>query len=149
MEEIVRVFGLNWKLLIIQAVNFGVLLLALWYFLYRPVLKMLDARREKIEEGVKSAEKSQERLREIEGERDTVLKDATKSAEELLGSSKERAQEQASQIVNDANTRADSILVSAEQRAQEAKEQALRESKEEIGRAAVLAAERILKDSKQ
>ncbi|MAZ67722.1 ATP synthase F0 subunit B [bacterium] len=146
MEEIVKVFGLNWKLLIVQAVNFGVLLLALWYFLYRPVLKMLDTRREKIEEGVKSAEKSQERLREIEGERDTVLKEATKSAEELLASSKERAQEQASQIVNDANTRADSILVSAEQRAQEAKEQALRESKAEIGKAAVLAAERILKE---
>jgi len=146
MEEIVRVFGLDWKLLIIQAVNFGVLLLALWYFLYKPIITMLDARREKIEAGVKSAEASQERLKEIEGERDGVLKKATLSAEELLSASKDRAQEQASRIVGDANSRADSILEGANKRADEAKEQALRESKEEIGRAAILAAEKILKE---
>jgi len=69
MEEIAKVFGLDWKLLIIQAVNFGVLLLVLWYFLYKPVLKMLDERRGKIQKGVEDAENAEIRLTEIEGER--------------------------------------------------------------------------------
>jgi F-type H+-transporting ATPase subunit b len=145
MEEIVKVFGLDWKLLIVQAVNFGVLLFALWYFLYRPILAMLDARREKIEQGIHSAEKSQARLREIEEERNVVLKEATKSAEDILASSKERAEEQASHIVSTANIRADSLLQGATKRAQEAHERALRESKKEIGKAAILAAEKILR----
>lgn len=145
MEEIARVFGLNWKLFLVQTVNFGVLLLALWYFLYRPVLNMIDARREKIEQGVKSAEKAEERLGEIEGEREEVLKKATNEADDILATSKDRAQEKASSIVTEADTRADSILSGAQQRAEEMKEQALRESKEEIGKAAILAAERILK----
>ncbi|QSH39550.1 F0F1 ATP synthase subunit B [Candidatus Kaiserbacteria bacterium] len=145
MEEIARVFGLNWKLFIVQTVNFGVLLLVLWYFLYRPVLNMIDARRQKIEEGVASAEKAQERLGEIEGEREDVLKKATTEADEILSTSKDRAQEKASEIVTEAGNRAESLVESAQQRAEEMKEQALRESKEEIGKAAILAAEQILK----
>lgn len=145
MEEIAKVFGLNWKLFIIQIVNFGVLLLVLWYFLYRPVLNMLDARREKIEEGVRSAEKAHSRLAEIEGERTEVLKSATQEADTILSTSKDRAKEKATDLVNEATLRADSIVDGAQQRAEEMKEQALRESKEEIGKAAILAAERILK----
>jgi len=145
MEEIANVFGLNWKLLIIQAVNFGVLLLVLWYFLYKPVLKMLDERREKIEKGVEDAETAGTRLEEIEGERDGVLKEATNSASEILATSKARADEQASSITENANSRAESILESANQRAEEMKEQAMQESREEIGKAAILAAEKVLR----
>jgi len=146
MEEIANVFGLNWKLLLVQTVNFGVLLLVLWYFLYKPVLKMLDERREKIEGGIKDAEKAGSRLEEIESERDTVIKNASVEASEIIATSKNRAQEQASQITTEATTRADSILKSADLRSDELKEQALRESKEEIGKAAILAAERILRE---
>lgn len=146
MEEIARVFGLNWKLLLIQAVNFGVLLLALWYFLYRPVLKMLDARKEKIERGVQDAEHAHTRLKEIEGEREGIVREATQSAEEILATSKTRAQEEANELMKDASARAESIVESATQQAQESKAQALRESEAEIGKAAILAAERILKD---
>ncbi len=148
MEEIASVFGLNWKLLIIQAVNFGVLLLVLRYFLYKPVLKMLDERREKVEKGVKDAEAAGVRIQEIEGERDGVLTDASNKAGEILETSKTRAQEQASQIATDANARAETILESANLRSEELKEQALRESKAEIGKAAILAAEVILRDKK-
>jgi F0F1-type ATP synthase membrane subunit b/b' len=45
MGDLFAAFGINWKLLVIQAVNFGVLLLALWYFLYTPVLTMIDERK--------------------------------------------------------------------------------------------------------
>ena len=146
MEEIAKVFGLDWKLLLIQIVNFGVLLLVLWYFLYTPVLKMLDSRRDKIEKGVKDAERANERLQEIEVERDDVLKEATTNATEIISNSKERAIEQADEIVGGANEKAKNIISSADTLAEEAKEKAIQESKEEIGKAAILAAEKILKE---
>lgn len=146
MEEIVRVFGLDWKLLLVQAVNFGLLMAVLWYFLYQPVMNMLDARQKKIEEGVKSAEAAEKRLEEIEGEKDAVLKKATNEASDIVSNSKSRAEEQASGIISDANKRADSIVDQAQTQAHEAKEQAMRESQSEIARAAVLAAEKILRE---
>ncbi|PCI90381.1 ATP synthase F0 subunit B [Candidatus Kaiserbacteria bacterium] len=145
MEEIAKVFGLNWKLLLVQIVNFGVLLAVLWYFLYNPILAMLDERRKKIEEGVQNAEDAGKRLGEIEGERKTILKDATLSAGDILSTSKGRAEEQAKSIVDDATSKAGSIAESAAKRADEAREQALRESREEIGRSAILAAEKIMR----
>ena len=38
MNELFAAFGIDWKLLLAQGVNFGIVLVALWYFLYRPVM---------------------------------------------------------------------------------------------------------------
>ncbi len=146
MGELFSTFGINVSLLIAQIINFGVLLLALWYFLYRPVLSMIDARQRKIEEGVQNAEAATTRLKEIEGERDAVLKQASLSAEEILATSKSRAQEKATQTLADASNRAESIVSNAQKQAEEAKTQALRESQAEISKAAILAAEKILRE---
>lgn len=146
MNEILGVFGINWKLLLVQAFNFGVLVLALWYFLYRPVIAMLEKRRKVVEKGVKDAEKSEKRLEEIEGERDDIIAEATTEGSKIVGDAKERGDEKASEIVGDANARAEHILTDANARAEEAKEKAMRESKDEIAGAAILAAEKVLRD---
>ena len=146
MGELFAAFGIDWRLLIMQLINFALLLVALWYFLYRPVIALIDTRREKIEEGVKDAERAHTRLSEIEGERDTLLREATQSADTIVATSKTRAEEEASSIVGTAHTRAESIVTDAQARAEEAKRRALRESKEEIGKAAILAAAKIVRE---
>ena len=60
MEEILHAFGIDWRLILIQVVNFGILAGALWYFLYTPVLKILNDREEKIRKGIEYAEAAQE-----------------------------------------------------------------------------------------
>ena len=57
MEAIIEVFGLDTKLLFIQAVNFALLLIILWWFLYRPLARIVGERQQVIEKGVKDAEK--------------------------------------------------------------------------------------------
>jgi len=146
MGEITKVFGLDWRLLIIQAVNFGVLLWVLWYFLYHPIIKMIDERKGKIAKGVHDADKAEKRLTEIEGERVEVLTKASQQAEEILFHSKERAEEKADIRIKQAHAQSESLVASAELRAEEMKEQALRESREEIGKAAILAAAKILRE---
>lgn len=146
MSELFSTFGIDVSLLVTQVINFGVLLVGLWWFLYRPVIRMIDERQAKIAEGVENAEKAETRLSEIEQERDDVLSDARNDATSIVQHAKERAEEQASGIVGEAHQRAEGVLEAANARAEEAKAQALRESKEEIGRAAILAAEKILRE---
>jgi F-type H+-transporting ATPase subunit b len=148
MSEIVQVFGINWKLLLIQMVNFGVLLFALWYFLYTPIINLIDERRKKIVEGVRNAEKAEERLGEIQKERGVILDKATNKAGEIVSTSKLRAKEQADEILGDAHHRAEGVLSDALKRAEEAKRKALAESQREIAQAAILAAEKVLRESK-
>ena len=42
MGQVLAAFGIDWRLLLINSINFGLLLLALWYFLYGPLMKMLE-----------------------------------------------------------------------------------------------------------
>ena len=52
--------GLNIPLLIVQTLNFFVILLVLRLFLYKPILGMLDQRAQRIREGLDAADKSKE-----------------------------------------------------------------------------------------
>ena len=148
MEPLLSVFGVNWKLLLAQGFNFALLLIVLTYFLYKPVLKIIDERREKIAQGVKTAEAAARKLEEAKKESDSIIGSASREAEGLVAVARTRANEQGVEIIRSAENRADSILADAKARAEEEKRQALFESEKEITRAALLAAERILKTSK-
>jgi len=144
MDQLFATFGINWKLLLIQGVNFGVLLVALSYFLYRPVMKMLDERREKIAEGVRAAEAAQQRLAAAKEEGETLVGDAAREAESLVAAARVRADEKGAEIVSGAETKAESIVREATARAEESQRRAMQESEKEIAKAAMLAAEKIL-----
>ena len=146
MGELFSTFGINVKLLIIQMVNFGILLLALWYFLYTPILKMIDERRRKIEKGVKDAEEAEKRLGDIELERDGIFTEARKQADSIVGEAKERAVEKEKEMLTEAEHRALATERAAEERALETQAKALRESNAQIAQAAMLAAEKILRN---
>lgn len=146
MSELFAAFGIDWKLLLIQAVNFGVLLLALTYFLYKPILRIIDERREKVAEGVRTAEAAQSRLAEAEQVSKNTIGAASREAEQLVAAARARADEKGSEMLRDAEEKAQSVIRDAEARAEEAKRLALQESEKEIARAAMLAAEKILKE---
>jgi F-type H+-transporting ATPase subunit b len=146
MSELFSAFGIDWKLLLIQAVNFGVLLSVLTYFLYKPILRIIDERREKVAEGVRTAEAAAQRLADARKEGKDIVGSASREAEQLVASARSRADEKGSEIVRAAEMKAQATLKDAEMRAEEAKRQALDESSKEIARAAMLAAEKILRE---
>ena len=144
MSELFAAFGINWQLLIVQAINFGLLLFVLWYFLYTPILKLIDDRRKKIADGVKTAEAADQKLADAQVEGEGIVGTAAREAETLVANARGRADEKAGEIVKAAEARANSVLEEANARAEEAKRMALAESSKEIARAAMLAAEKIL-----
>ncbi len=147
MNELLTAFGVNWKLLLVQGVNFALLLAVLSYFLYKPVLRMIDERRQKIAESVKTAEDAKRRLELAKTQSDKIVGDASKEAEVLVKAASSRAREREIEILKGAEARADGIISDAAARAEEAKRQAIKESEREIARAAMLAAEKILRKS--
>ena len=146
MSALFEAFGVNWQLLLVQAINFGLLLFVLTYFLYKPVMKMIDERQKKIAEGVRTAEEAARRLADAKQEGDQITGEAAREAEGIVASARTRADERGSEIVKAAQVQADAVLKDAAARAEEAKRQALQESQREIARAAMLAAEKILRE---
>lgn len=146
MDQLFAAFGIDWRLLLIQAVNFGALLALLTYFLYKPVMKLIDERRESIAEGVRTSEAASRRLDDAKAEGERMVGDAARQAEGLVATARARADERAAEIAKTAEERAAALLQDASARAEEAKRQALLESQKDIARAAMLAAEKILKE---
>ncbi len=144
MSELFAAFGLNWQLLLVQALNFAILLFILWRVLYRPVLKLIDDRQKKIAEGVRTAEAADMKLADAKSQSEGIVGGAAREAEALVASARARADERGVEIVKTAEARAAGVLKDAADRAEEAKRQALKESEREVARAAMLAAEKIL-----
>jgi len=143
MEELFSTFGIDWKLIIAQAVNFGVLFVALWLLLYKPVMKTLDERAKKIAQGVEDAERATEKLAGAEAEGAKLVAQADEKASNIVLTARTAAKDEASIILKSAEERAAKIASDADARAKEVAAQARKESEKEIARLAILAAAKV------
>lgn len=62
MDSIVSTFHIDWKIIIAQAFNFGVVFAVLYIYAFKPLGKLMKERGEKIETGINDAKKSNELL---------------------------------------------------------------------------------------
>jgi F-type H+-transporting ATPase subunit b len=145
MDALIEAFGINGKLLLAQSVNFGLLVFGLTFFLYKPVLKLLRERADLIRKGVEDAESAGKKLADLEREKTAVLTQAERDAEEAVAKGVAEGKRERASIVERAQTQSDSILSDARLQADELKRRAEKESEKEIAKAAILAAEQILK----
>ena len=84
MAETLQSMGIQWPKLIAQAVNFAIVLFILWKWAYKPVFAVLEARRQKIAEGVADAEKSTAQLAKTEADRKAILAQAGDQANKMI-----------------------------------------------------------------
>src|SRR3989338_1973015 len=78
--DILNKFSINHLLLAAQVVNFFILLFILKRFLYKPVLKVLEERKKKIEDSLKNAEEIERKLEETNEKIDRMM---VKTADEI------------------------------------------------------------------
>jgi F-type H+-transporting ATPase subunit b len=143
MNSVLSTFGIDWRLLLINAVNFGVLMLALWYFLYSPVTAMLEERRRKVAKGVEDAQAAAVKLAEIEGSRKEVLAHAGKEADTIVAEARAAALHKEHEILAAGEQRAQQALKEAAAQALELKTQAIEESKQEVAKLIVLGLQKV------
>lgn len=110
-------FGIKPILLIAQIVNFAILLFILKRFMYKPLLKVLDERKQKITKSLKDADEIEERLKKIEQDRDEKLKE---TALEVKG------------ILKEAAENADTIIAAAHDKAGKDIEKLMEKSKQSL-----------------
>ncbi len=146
MENIFGVFGINWKLLAVQIVNFGILLLVLWYFLYRPVVAMLERRRLLIEKGVQDAKDAAVKLSEVMEEKKIILSGATTEAENIVLRAEERGAAKEREILDEAEKKTERLIRESEMRAKEEQRKIMEASREAIAKLAVLGMEKLLRE---
>ncbi len=120
--EILRNFGIQPTLLLAQIVNFLIILFLLQKFFYKPITKMLEDRKKKIEESLKNADLIEEKLAKTEEKSKLIIAEAQKNAQDLIANAKTEAQRITDTAAADARKTIEEALVEAQAQIQNQKE---------------------------
>ena len=91
MGQAIEALGINLPQLIAQIVNFFVLLLILRLTLYKPILKMLDERKQKISEGLNAAEIARAEAAQAQANIQSQLDASRREGQEIVGNAQQIA----------------------------------------------------------
>jgi len=137
VQEIARTFGVDWSHLIAQIISFGIVCVLLHRYAYRPVLAMLESRREEITQGLANADKIKAELARIEDQRQEVMTQANAQATKMIEEARAAAARVQEQETQKAIAAAQGIVDKARQATEAEHARMLTELRREVGRLVV------------
>ena len=139
VERIATTFGVDWSHLLAQIVSFCIVCFILYRFAYRPVLKMLEVRRQQIALGMANAQRIEAELARTEAQRQEVMAQANAQATRFIEEARVAAARLQAQETQKAIAAAEQIMSKAREAAARDHERMLTELKREVGRLVVQA----------
>jgi F-type H+-transporting ATPase subunit b len=137
IASIAHTFGVDWPHLIAQTISFGIVCIVLYVFAYKPILRMLEARREQIASGLANAQKIKAELDRIHEERRVVLEAADAEGQRLIDEARAAAARVGAEETQKAIAAAELVLARAHEAAARARALLLAQARREIGRLVV------------
>ncbi len=136
--------GLNLGYVLVQIISFLVMVVILRAWAYKPILKMLEDRRNRIAQGLEDARVAADARANAEKEAEEVLTKAQQDAAVRVREATERAEEATREIKAEAETDAAEIRQAANAEAEQAKGQALGELRGQVAALAIAAAQKLI-----
>lgn len=119
MNELIHNFGVDWRLLAAQAVNFFVLLVVLWKFAYTPILGIFRKRREYIIKGIADAQEAGEHLAKVEKIGEEKLNAARQDALGIVSQAEILGKQRKEEILAEAAQKSEMVITDAKRTAGE------------------------------
>jgi F-type H+-transporting ATPase subunit b len=133
-----------WKL-VVQLVSFLVFIGLLWKLAVGPIVKILDARQEKIREGMEAAERMQAELKATASKNEEAMREAQQQAQQILAEARAASDAAIARAKDEAEKQGEAYLARARQTLHAETEQARLELRTEVAEIAVLAATKIVR----
>ncbi len=128
-------------------INFVIFFAALTWLLYRPILKLLDARRDEIKGNLDRAEAARKEAEEAKAEYERRAAKAKEEAQELLARAQATAEKTKDELLAQAQRQAADTIERAQKAIASEKERAIAEIRQEVADLAVMAAGKIIERS--
>jgi F-type H+-transporting ATPase subunit b len=101
MEELLKSFGIDYKLLLAQIFNFFLIFFVLYKFLFKPISKIIEERERKIAEGLKNREEAEKLMERIKKMRKDILKRTYEERKEILAQTEETKKRKIEEILKE------------------------------------------------
>jgi len=143
--EALHTLGIDFKVMLAQIINFGILIAVLTKLLYKPILGMLEQRRKRIEESLKKADEIDKKMALMEEETGHRRDQAKKEATEIIGEAKSTAEKDREKILVSATAESDRVKAAGREQIELERQTMLDETKKRVGKLALLLVTRSLK----
>lgn len=137
VRETGETFGFDWKIFLSQVISFILVALVLRRFAYKPILAVLEERRQRIAEGLLNAEKIKQQLAEAEQRHAEILAKANAQAQKMIDEARESAEHVGERKQQEAIAAAEQIIAKAKEASAIEREKVMAELKRELGRLVV------------
>ena len=127
-------FGFAWPLFLSNIFSFLIMCFLLQKFAYKPVVDMLEARREKIAQGLKNAERIKAELADAEKKKADILAQANAEAQRMIEEARASAAAVSERKTQQAIAEAEQIVAKAHEATEIEHGRMLAELKREVGR---------------
>lgn len=143
---VVGTFGLRGDLFAAQLVNFVLVMLVLWRFAYKPIMRMLEEREQKIADSVKNAEAIDKRLREADVEHQQIVTAARTEAQAIVEKAVAETELRKTEMVEAAKREVERVIQKGKQQLDDERQAMLLAARKDLVDIAVKAAAKIVTD---
>lgn len=143
--EALQKLGIDFKVLIAQIINFGILFLILKHFLYKPILNALDKRKKRIKESLEKAAEIEKKSEAAEKDYNERILKANKEAEGIVEEARLAAEKTRKGILEKAQNEADAIKDTAVKDIENQRNALYADVKKNTGKLAIFILTKVLK----
>ena len=146
MAELLAKLGIEWPILLAQIVNFAILLAVLGKFVYKPVMRMLDERKEGVAKALEREEKASAKLASADAEREKILAQTRTDSQKLIDEAKQDGEDMKRKLLASAKEEIAKMKADADKRLKDERVRLVSDVKGEIGTLIVDTIEKTLGD---
>lgn len=146
MESLISAFHIDLKLFIAQLINFSLVFSVLYFFAFKPLVKTMSERSDKISKSLKDADEIEKRLASTEIEQKDIIAAAKKQANLIVEEADLRGEERRNELINKAKEDINFVMNAERAKMDRDKSETLKEIKAEVADLVVLTVEKLLNE---
>ena len=144
MDSLISTFHIDLNLFIAQLVNFAIVFSVLYFFAFKPLVKVMSERTDKIDKSLKDADEIEKRLSLTEIEQTEIINAAKKQANLIVEEADKRGEERRTVLLNKAKEEMGEIMNAGRAKMDIDKAETLKEIKAEVAELVVLTVSKLL-----
>jgi F-type H+-transporting ATPase subunit b len=141
--EFLQLVNINPATIVFTLINTGIILALYFFLLHKPVMKIMEERKNKINSEMQAAEDAQAEAEAVKAEYTEKLKESKEEAAQIVSAAVKRAGERENQIIAEAQQEAADLKKKAEESIELEKKKAINEIKDQISDIVIMASEKV------
>jgi F-type H+-transporting ATPase subunit b len=142
--EGIGALGINGSTLIAQVINVAILFGLLYLVAYRPIMRMLDERSNKIKESMENTEHIKQQAERAEEEASKRIEEAAKDGQEAIARAMRTGEEVRQEAQQKARTEAEALIARAQSEIQRERDEAIEQLRGEFADITIQAAGKVI-----